>query len=113
MPSGRSNTVLAVVLSLVAVGFAAVAIEAPQVFDPLRRRLGTMPRSRGAPDAGPPPAAPAPDAGPREAPGRSAAADAAADATAAAPAQPPALDAGTPKAAAEPARPPPRKKKRR
>jgi hypothetical protein len=67
-PPGRANTVVAAVLVALAVALGLVAAYIPQVLDPIRARLGTLPspRPRPPPDAGQPPpslAAPAPDAG--------------------------------------------------
>jgi hypothetical protein len=100
-PSGRTNTAVAVVLVGVLAVVAGVAVFIPEVLDPVRARLGTLPPPRTAPelpDAGVPAAGPPPparlreraDAGATLAPG----------------------DAGAGAAEDAPARPPPRRKRR-
>lgn len=105
--AGRAATWVAVALSAAAVGLAAVAVEAPQVFDPLRKALGTFrPPHPAPPDAGLPAVRPPAEAG-------QAGAAAPVDAGAPLPAAAVLPAAGAPDAGskAEPARP--AKKKRR
>jgi hypothetical protein len=60
---GRTNTLVAGVLVVLAIGVALVAVYVPEVLDPVRAQLGTLPPPRPAAvlDAGAPaPPVPAP-----------------------------------------------------